>query len=287
MYDLNGLFDITSSETTYLEIGSGSEKRSFNATIYRPNFVSKERTFPAFLDVHGGAWQSGSRIDGEYIDRSLAASGMVVAAVDFRVAPLDPYPRQVQDVNYAVRWWKSECHNYGGDPSTFGGMGISSGGHTLMLNSLKPHDPTYSKHTSEKFLDTDSTLDYFIGVSAVLDSYERYLYAKGANIESLIRGTESYFITEENMRLANPQNVLDSKSHQHLPSCLLIHGTVDANVPNEIPNRFSRTYASLGGDIDLRRFENMPHSFVRTPQPESHAAIQMMKEFVATQVNTR
>ena len=33
--------------------------------------------------------------------------------------------------------------------------------------------------------------------------------------------------------------------------------------------------------------ENMPHSFVRTPQPESHAAIQMIKEFIATQVNSR
>ena len=287
MYDPNDLFDITSSDTTYLEIGSGSDKRSFRATIYRPNIKSKERAFPAFIDVHGGAWQGGSRSDGEYIDRSLAASGMVVAAVDFRVAPQDPYPRQVQDVNYAVRWWKTECFNYAGDPSIFGGMGISSGGHTLMLNSLKPHDPAYTKHTSEKLSGTDSTLNYVIGVSAVLDSYERYIYAKGAAIENLIRGTETYFITEENMQLANPQTVLDSKSHQHLPSCLLIHGTVDGNVPNEIPNRFSKTYADLGGDIDLRLFENMPHSFVRTPQPESHAAIHMMKEFIATQVNFR
>ena len=36
MYDLNDLFDITSSDTTYLEIGSGSEKRSFSALFNGP-----------------------------------------------------------------------------------------------------------------------------------------------------------------------------------------------------------------------------------------------------------
>ena len=43
--------------------------------------------------------------------------------------------------------------------------------------------------------------------------------------------------------------------------------------------------SAAGGNIDLRMFEGMPHSFVITPQPESHVAIKMMKQFIAKQVN--
>src|SRR5829696_5838453 len=59
------------------------------ARIYRPSGVGP---FPALLDVHGGAWNTGTREQNAPIDRALAACGMVVAAIDFRLAPAHPYP---------------------------------------------------------------------------------------------------------------------------------------------------------------------------------------------------
>jgi len=97
-----------------------------------------------FLNAHGGAWQSGNRSDGEYIDRSLASIGMIVAAVDFRTAPQNPYPAQVQDINYVIRWWKSVAINYGENASVFGALGISRGGRTLMLNALNPNNQVFT-----------------------------------------------------------------------------------------------------------------------------------------------
>lgn len=285
IYDPSAFYTVTSLNVTYLSIRGYSGKRNFLATIYRPDPTKSEGKFPAFLNVHGGAWQSGSRSDGEYIDRSLASSGMVVAAVDFRTAPQDPYPAQVQDVNYAIRWWKSAAINYGGDPSVFGALGISSGGHTLMLNTLNPNNEIFTTHPLLKYPDLNASVDYYIGVSAVLDSHARYLHAKYMGLEGLINGTEGYFRNEEVMRQGSPQLIVDRAEHEFLPPALLVHGDQDLNVPDKIPKRFASTYSAAGGDIDLRMFEGMSHSFARTPQPESHVAIQMMKQFIAKQVN--
>ena len=210
---------------------------------------------------------------------------MVVAGVDFRTTPQDPYPAQVQDVNYAIRWWKSAAVNYGGDPSVFGALGISSGGHTLMLNTLNPNNENFTTHPLFEYPNLDASADYYIGMSAALDPHARYLHAKSMGLESLIHGTLGYFLNEEVMRRESPQLLLNRDDHEFLPPALLIHGTQHLNVPDKIPERFASTYSAAGGDIDLRMFEGMPHSFVITPQPESHVAIQMMKQFIARQVN--
>ena len=92
IYDPSTFYAVTSVDVTYLSIRGCSGERDFLATIYRPDPIKSEGKFPAFLDIHGGAWQSGNRSDGEYIDRSLASSGMVITAVDFRTTPQDPIP---------------------------------------------------------------------------------------------------------------------------------------------------------------------------------------------------
>ena len=42
------------------------------------------------------------------MDRALAASGVLVVAIDMTLAPEAPYPACVQDANYGVRWLKCE-----------------------------------------------------------------------------------------------------------------------------------------------------------------------------------
>jgi acetyl esterase/lipase len=209
----------------------------------------------------------------------------LVAAIDFRVAPKDPYPAQVIDVNYGARWWKNESKVYNGDSSSFGILGVSSGGHTAMLNALCPARPDYIKRP---FLvneaPVDASVDYYIGISAVLDSHARYLYAKDEGMESLIRGSLAYFGDEERMKSGSPQYILENGEFERLPTSLLIHGSEDANVPNHIPVNFELTYQSRGGELELVIFDGMPHSFVRDPQPESDEAIEIMKNFIARQL---
>ena len=100
--------------------------------------------FPTVLDLHGGAWNGKDRKAEEPMDRALAASGVLVVAIDLTLAPEAPYPACVQDANYGVRWLKAKAASWNGDPSKIGIYGSSSGGHVAELLGMRPRDPRYN-----------------------------------------------------------------------------------------------------------------------------------------------
>ena len=57
------------------------------ARIYQPKGPGP---FPTVLDLHGGAWNSKDRFAEEPMDRALAASGLLVVAIDLTLAPEAP-----------------------------------------------------------------------------------------------------------------------------------------------------------------------------------------------------
>src|SRR3989442_3683672 len=97
-YDPAGRFDIKVSEVEFRRTLAG---RMLMARIYQPSGAGP---FPTILDLHGGAWNSKDRHAEEPMDRALAASGLLVVAIDMTLAPEAPYPACVQDANYGVRW---------------------------------------------------------------------------------------------------------------------------------------------------------------------------------------
>ena len=99
--------------------------RTLMARIYQPQGAGP---FPALLDVHGGAWNDQDRTANAPVDERLAASGILVVAIDVRLAKEAPYPASVADANYGIRWLKSKASAWNGDPETLGALGSSSGG---------------------------------------------------------------------------------------------------------------------------------------------------------------
>src|SRR5580765_2600689 len=93
-YDPAARFVLTVTEVEYRRTTAG---RSLKARIYQPN---GRGPFPTVLDLHGGAWNAKDRFAEEPMDRALAASGLLVVAVDLTLAPEAPYPASVQDANY-------------------------------------------------------------------------------------------------------------------------------------------------------------------------------------------
>src|SRR5712671_5533497 len=110
-YDPEAKFDLTVTEVEYRRTKAG---RTLMARIYQPVGVGP---FPTVLDLHGGAWNAKDRKAEEPMDRAIAASGVLVVAVDLTLAPEAPYPACVQDANYGVRWLKSKAAGWNGDSS--------------------------------------------------------------------------------------------------------------------------------------------------------------------------
>jgi len=244
--------------------------------VYQP---AGEGPFPALVDVHGGVWTNSDRAQNEVMDRALAESGIVVAAVDFRQAPDNPYPAQVADVNLATRWLKSRAADFNADPSTVGGIGSSSGGHTVSLSAMRPHHPAYS-YIDLPGSDADATLKYLLLCWPIIAPYERYRYVQDTGNDRIVGLSEGYFGTTDAMKEGSPFQMLLRGEKVALPQTIIIQGTADTNLPVPITEQFVFEYRAAGGDIELELFPDMPHLFGNTPSPESDRAIALMKSFV-------
>jgi acetyl esterase/lipase len=118
---------------------------------------------------------------------------MVVASIDFRLAPEHAYPALVQDANYAVRWLKAHAGDFGGDGSAVGALGRSSGGHSVLLNGLRPNDRSFITIPLPEAPDTDATVAYLLTLWPVVDSHARYLIARERGVTHLVQASEGYF----------------------------------------------------------------------------------------------
>ncbi|HET6315914.1 MAG TPA: alpha/beta hydrolase, partial [Chloroflexota bacterium] len=140
--------------------------RSYLARIYQPRGTGP---FPALIEIHGGAWTSNDRLQNAPLVSELASSGLVIASVDFRSGKEAPYPASVADINFATRWLKTHVAEFAGAPGSLGGLGLSSGGHLVMLSAMRPHDPRYMEFD----LDTphDAGLAYVMMGWPVIDPH--------------------------------------------------------------------------------------------------------------------
>ena len=266
------------TDLVYLEHQSGS----LEATIYQPR---GDGPFPGLLDVHGGRWFLNDRSDDHPMNLALAASGIVVVAVDFRLAPQHPYPAQVIDTNYAIRWMKAQARQLNIDPASVGALGCSSGGHTVALNGMRPKDPRYASLPLSGGEDVDASLRFMLCCWSVLDPYARYLWGREIGDERFIGPTESYFTDPDSLHEGNPQEALERGEKVELPPAVIIQGTNDSNIPQFIPHKFEAAYRAAGGHVELELFEGMPHRFGNMPGAESERAIELMKGFIARQLS--
>ena len=85
-YDPAKTYELKIWETEFRRIPN----RTLMARIYQPQ---GKGPFPALLDLHGGAWNDKDRTANAPMDEKLAASGVLVVAVDLALAPEAPLPR--------------------------------------------------------------------------------------------------------------------------------------------------------------------------------------------------
>ena len=84
---------------------------------------------PVVMFVHGGGWVVGDLDTYDNDARNHAvATGALVVAVDYRLAPEHPHPAAVDDVWAATQWVASHAAELGADPERLAVAGDSAGG---------------------------------------------------------------------------------------------------------------------------------------------------------------
>jgi acetyl esterase/lipase len=238
------------------------------------------------LDLHGGAWTRKDRSAEEPMDRAIASSGVVVAAIDMTLAGEAPYPANVQDANYGVRWMKSKAREWNADASSVGIYGSSSGGHIAILLGMRPRDPRYNAVPLDAPGNIDAAVAYVACRSPITDPYARWQQAEKMKRENLINASKSYFHPWESIQEGNPQRILERKEPVVLRPLLIMQGELDDNVLPAVQKKFADTYRAAGGDVQFEVFANSEHEWTGKPGPQTNRAYEMVKSFIARNVST-
>lgn len=234
---------------------------ALRARIYRPEGCGP---FPAFVDLHGGAWFKGSYANNDPINRELAKRGVVVMAADYRVPPAGTYPASVADANHAVRWLKLNAGRFGTRADLVGIMGTSAGGHLAVLAGMKPEDPRYAGLALEGGEGIDARVAAVVAMWPVICPATRYR----ENLEREARGDTSlegragaghgqmsYWLTEEAMQDGSPMFALERGDPVDLPDMLYIQGEGDRlHLPKNM-QRFVAGYRKAGGHVEVEMME--------------------------------
>jgi acetyl esterase/lipase len=100
--------------------------------------VPHEYRVPALLWIHGGGYVIGSAGQEDAVCRHFAETlGIVVAAVDYRLAPEHRFPEPLEDCHDALVWLARQPHV---DPTRIAVGGASAGGGLAAALSLLAHE---------------------------------------------------------------------------------------------------------------------------------------------------
>jgi acetyl esterase/lipase len=191
--------------------------------------------FPLVVDLHGGAWTQGDLSGCQERDEVLVRAGFATAALDFRHAG-DGYPTSLVDINFAVRWLKSQSAALRIDAERVGICGQSSGGHLAMLMAMRPLDPRYA--SAELEAGAASTTAHVRCVAMtwpVINPLSRYRHAlrlrngsePPAWTGNIPERHDLYWKNEDNMAKGNPLLALERGEPVEVPPALWVQGRPD------------------------------------------------------------
>ena len=112
---------VTTRETT---VAPGLEARLY----LPPGADADQRPRPVLVYLHGGGWTVASVAILDPFCRLLSeAADVIIASVEYRLAPEHPYPAALDDTLAAARWAAGHASEWSGDPSRLALGGDSAG----------------------------------------------------------------------------------------------------------------------------------------------------------------
>ncbi|MCZ7580538.1 MAG: alpha/beta hydrolase [Fimbriimonadaceae bacterium] len=199
--------------------------------------------FPVVIAIHGGGWISGERSNMHDVAPPLCSHGIAVACPDYRLAPLNPFPAAVKDVQSFARYLRAASADLGLEPDRVGTMGVSAGGHLAAMLSL-------AGPVIEAEGDCRANAGFAIcPLTDLSDPYEKHFPISHSFIEQFMGGP--YEGREDLYRSASPL----AHVSQGCPPLALVHGSEDDIVPFA---QSEALYAALQGAGCESEFHPLP-----------------------------
>lgn len=241
--------------------------------IYYPDQYSA-RPWPVVMYVHGGAWQKGDKNEGagSRAIPALRASGFLVVAVDYRLAPTYKFPAQIEDVQCAVRSLRANASRFHLDPEKIGVWGGSAGGHLVALLGSAADKPEWKVG---EYLDQSSRVQAVVDMFGPADlsvEFDTSNFQTARVVFGARNGSDPKLVN------ASPVTYVDSTDAPFL----ILHGDQDNVVPLEQSQLFFKQLQQYGVESELVIVQGAGHGFVRVgDQPIKPGLSEINRQVVA------
>jgi acetyl esterase/lipase len=230
--------------------------------LFRPQ---GDATLPLVVCVHGGGWISGDKCDMHELARILVKNGFATACVQYRLAPLHPFPAPVEDVRAFVRHAREHAGPLGIDPGRIASLGISAGGHLAQMIGVGPDESRVNAVVN------------ICGISDVTDPRAKHYPISWSFLDQFMGGLP-FEGNEEAFRAASPVHQVDEGA----APALLIHGEDDDIVPVEQSRTLADALRQRNVPVRLEVFPGEGHGFSLDAWPRIEA---LSLEFLAERLN--
>lgn len=243
--------------------------------VYRPAAAENP---PLCVMIHGGGWRQGGRFDmglskwGGY----LASAGMVVASIDYRLAPDTSFPDSFQDCLDAVDWTVEHAGDFGADPDRIGLWGDSAGGHLVLLVATSQTHGAYGGPRMKTPGEQLRAVVAWYPPTDMLEMHRVESAASGAGTVQDFVGAEPEQDPERWRHVSPIEHV-----HGELPPTLILQGTHDFLVPHSQATRYAERLEALGAPHELHMVEGAVHGFDRVaPDERARELIERSRSFL-------
>jgi acetyl esterase/lipase len=128
--------------------------------------------YPVLVGVHGGGWVQGARGQFAHWGRHLAARGIALFAISYRLATTGQktFPHAVQDVLAAIQYVRGNAKDLNIAPDRVGVFGHSAGGNLGALAALAGRSPLFAGgYPQDPHAKESTEVKVFAGVYGVYD----------------------------------------------------------------------------------------------------------------------
>ncbi|MBS1721963.1 MAG: alpha/beta hydrolase [Armatimonadetes bacterium] len=210
-----------------------------------------EGPYPLVVFIHGGGWISGDKSMYREEAGWLVPQGFACACIEYRLAPLYPFPVPVADCQAFVRYARENATQLGIDRENVTAMGNSAGGHMALMLGLCQNRFDESDSLAER---VDAVVD-ICGLTDLRNPRQANYELAMAFLEQFMDGP--YEGREDVWAQASPVTYVRDVEARFL----VIHGTQDEVVPIAQSEELVRLLQAQGGEVKFCPLEDEGHSF--------------------------
>jgi alpha-beta hydrolase superfamily lysophospholipase len=150
---------------------------------------------------------------------------------------------------------------------------------------MRPRDARYNAIPLPGAATVEASVAYVAMRSPISNTFARFQNAEKLKRDPMVKNNTTFFVPWETIHESNPQEILERHEPIAKVPFLIMQGALDDNVLPAVQEKFAQTYKAAGGDIQYQLFEGCEHEWVATPGPQTDRAREMVKAFIARQVN--